>query len=129
MKAKEATKAIKANFLNRNNSFPLSCLAELALRVSPLGLISAMVSARDSDAAVEARVDDLSLADIMIEVSRWFFLRYGNGFVEWLLVGCSGAIRAQRYWVADLYFFLDHEATVSDDGRYDKFVSGSDGLY
>lgn len=57
--------AARAIRLSLASSFPLGDLtAVVFLVVSPLTLVS--VSAKDSDATVDARVEDLSLDDIVV---------------------------------------------------------------
>lgn len=66
--ARAAKKAKVAILITLASSFPLSGLAAIVFLVSPLVLvISVIVSANDSDAAVEARVEDLSLVDMICE--------------------------------------------------------------
>lgn len=64
--ARAATKAKVAILISLASSFALSGFGAVVLLVSPLVLIiSVIVSASDSDAAVEARVEDLSLVDMI----------------------------------------------------------------
>lgn len=65
-RARDVKKAKVAILVSLANSLPFRGLAELGFLVSPLALISVMVSASDSEAAVEALVEDLSLVPIFI---------------------------------------------------------------
>lgn len=65
MNTNDATKASRAIFLRRASSFGFKGFGELVFLESPLiGFRS--TSARNSEAAVEALVDDLSLPDMII---------------------------------------------------------------